>query len=60
MSTPAIPSFEPVALAPPVREEYERIPEPLQDVAVEAPLPIGKRLSNQTWLRKAVTARSRI
>jgi NitT/TauT family transport system permease protein len=56
MSTPSIPSFEPVALAPPVREEYERIPEPLQDVAVEAPLPIGKRLSNQTWLRKALIA----
>jgi NitT/TauT family transport system permease protein len=43
---------------PPVREEYERIPEPLQDVAVEAPLPFGKRLANQTWLRKTLIAAS--
>ena len=56
MSTPTIPSFEPVTLVPPVREEYERIPEPLRDVAVEAPLPFGKRLSNQTWLRKTLIA----
>jgi NitT/TauT family transport system permease protein len=56
MSTPTIPSLEPVALVPPVREEYERIPEPLQDLAVEAPLPLGKRLANQTWLRKALIA----
>ncbi|CAN7614886.1 ABC transporter permease [Caballeronia sp. LjRoot31] len=56
MSTPTIPSLEPAALVPPVREEYERIPEPLKDVAVEVPLPFGKRLSNQTWLRKALIA----
>ena len=56
MSTPTIPSFEPVTLVPPVREEYERVPEPLRDVAVEAPLPFGKRLSNQTWLRKTLIA----
>src|SRR3984957_4818192 len=56
MSTPAIPSFEPAALVPPVRDEYECIPKPLQDVAVEAPLPFGKRLSNQTWLRKTLIA----
>jgi NitT/TauT family transport system permease protein len=46
----------PATLLPPVREEYERPLEPLGDVAVEAPLPLGKRLFAQTWLRKTVLA----
>ena len=43
-------------MPPPVREEYERPLEPLGDIAVEAPLPIGKRIFAQTWLRKTLIA----
>ena len=46
----------PPTLLPPVREEYERPLEPLGDIAVEAPLPIGKRIFAQTWLRKTLIA----
>jgi NitT/TauT family transport system permease protein len=54
MSTPArLPN---VRRAPPVRPEYEHSPEPLRDTAVETPLPLGKRLVNQTWLRKLLIA----
>jgi NitT/TauT family transport system permease protein len=49
MSTPPI-------LLPPVREEYERPLEPLGDIVVEAPLPIGKRVFAYTWLRKTLIA----
>jgi NitT/TauT family transport system permease protein len=46
----------PPTLLPPVREEYERPLEPLGDIAVEASLPIGKRIFAQTWLRKTLIA----
>jgi NitT/TauT family transport system permease protein len=41
---------------PPVRAEYVRLPEPLRDAVVEAPLSVGKRIANQTWLRKLLIA----
>jgi NitT/TauT family transport system permease protein len=44
------------ALVPPVRAEYERVPEPLGELSVEVPLPFGKRLFAQTWLRKTLIA----
>jgi NitT/TauT family transport system permease protein len=50
MSTP------PVALVPPIRQEYERPPEPLGTLKVETPLPLRKRLVNQSWLRKTLIA----
>ena len=50
MSTP------PVSLVPPVRPEYERPPEPLGTLEVETPLPLRKRLVNQSWLRKTLIA----
>jgi NitT/TauT family transport system permease protein len=46
----------PANLLPPVREEYERPLEPLGDVAPEKPLPVGKRIFAQTWLRKTLIA----
>jgi NitT/TauT family transport system permease protein len=46
----------PATLLPPVREEYERPLEPLGELALEAPLPLGKRLFAQSWLRKALIA----
>jgi len=50
MSTP------PVSLVPPIRPEYERAPEPLGAVAAETPLPLRRRLANQSWLRKTLIA----
>ena len=46
----------PRTLLPPVREEYERPLKPLGDIAVEAPLPIGKRIFAHAWLRKTLIA----
>ncbi|MFL9875193.1 ABC transporter permease [Paraburkholderia megapolitana] len=46
----------PARLLPPVREEYEHPLEPLGDIAVDAPLPLGKRIFAQTWLRKTLIA----
>lgn len=43
-------------LAPPVRKEYIRTPEPLRDAVVEVPLTLSKRLVNTTWLRKLLIA----
>ena len=49
MSTPS-------TLLPPVRAEYERPLEPVGDLAVEAPLPLARRLANQSWLSKTIIA----
>ncbi len=49
MSTPS-------TLLPPVRAEYERPLEPLGELAVEAPLPLARRLANQSWLSKTIIA----
>ena len=46
----------PATLLPPVREEYERPLEPLGELVLEAPLPIGKRIFAQSWLRKTLIA----
>ncbi len=40
------------SLTPPVRPEYERLLEPLGERAAEAPLPLGRRIAQQAWLRK--------
>ncbi|MCU5773332.1 ABC transporter permease [Erwiniaceae bacterium BAC15a-03b] len=39
---------------PPVRPEYQRELTPLENFALEVPLPWHQRLWNQTWLRKTV------
>ena len=49
MSTPS-------RLLPPVRAEFERPPAPVSDLAVEAPLPLARRLANQSWLSKTIIA----
>ena len=46
----------PATLLPPVRDEYERPLEPLGELVLEAPLPLGKRLFAQSWLRKTLIA----
>jgi NitT/TauT family transport system permease protein len=46
----------PANLLPPVREECERPLEPLGDITLEAPLPMGKRIFAQAWLRKTLIA----
>ena len=43
-----------LALVPPVRPEFERSLEPLGDVAPTQPLPLGARIWQQAWVRKAV------
>ncbi|CDY75223.1 Taurine transport system permease protein TauC [Caballeronia glathei] len=55
MSTPA-PTAPHTPLEPPVRAEYERPLQPLGDVAAEAPLPLARRIVDQTWLRKTAIA----
>ncbi|MBP2167098.1 NitT/TauT family transport system permease protein [Erwinia toletana] len=39
---------------PPIRPEYQRELTPLENFALEVPLPWPQRLWNQTWLRKTV------
>src|ERR1700712_2016668 len=56
MSLSTNPIDAPIRLVPPVRAEYERAPEPLGELAVEAPLPLARRLADQTWLRKTLIA----
>jgi NitT/TauT family transport system permease protein len=46
----------PVTLVPPVRPEYECRPEPVGAHAVEMPLPLTKRVFDQSWLRKTLIA----
>ena len=46
----------PATLLPPVREEYDRPLEPLGEIALEAPLPLSKRIFSQTWVRKVLIA----
>ena len=46
----------PATLLPPIRDEYERPLEPPGDVVLEAPLPLGKRVFAQSWVRKGLIA----
>lgn len=52
MSTP----LTTMAAVPPVREEYERPLEPLGDIAIEARLPLARRIASYAWVRKTLIA----